>query len=186
MDDSGIIQLFIKRDERALEEAQRKYFRYCISIANNILKNMEDAEECVNDAFLAAWRLIPPNDPYSLATFLGRLTKNSAINMMKTRLTQKRGGGETELVYEELEECVARGGGVEDAFEKHELERIINQFLGRLPKSNRKMFMLRYWYCYSVREIAELLGKSENTVSVTLNRTRTKLRDLLKKRGYDV
>lgn len=185
MDDSEIVRLFRERDERALGEAEKKYSRYCTAIAVRILNNAEDAEECVNDAFLAAWELIPPNDPYSLATFLGRLTKNFAINFMKTRLTQKRGSGEIALVFEELEECVG-SSGAEEAFEQHELENAINQFLAKLTKTNRKMFMLRYWYCCSVREIAELLGKSENTVSVTLNRTRKKLRESLKKRGYDV
>lgn len=185
MNDSEIVRLFRERDERALGEAEKKYSRYCTAIAVRVLKNAEDAEECVNDAFLTAWQLIPPNDPYSLATFLGRLTKNCAINMMKTRLTQKRGGGDIALVFEELEECVG-GSGAEEALEQHELENAINQFLSRLAKSNRKMFVLRYWYCYSVREIAELLGKSENTVSVTLNRTRSKLKEFLRKRGYDV
>lgn len=185
MDDSEIIRLFTERSERALVEVQNKYYRYCMAIAMNILGDREEAEDCVNDAFLAVWQLIPPNEPYSLATFLGRLTKNFAINMMKTRLTQKRGSGDIALVFEELEECVG-SGGAEEAFEQHELENAINHFLAKLTKSNRKMFMLRYWYCYSVREIAELLGKSENTVSVTLNRTRTKLRESLKKRGYDV
>lgn len=186
MDDSEIIRLFMARDERGLAEAESKYSRYCTAIALNILGSREDAEDCVNDALEAAWQLIPPNCPVSLATFLGRLTRNSAVNMLKARLTQKRGGGEAELVFEELEECVAQGGGVEELFERHELEGVINQFLTRLTKTNRKMFMLRYWYCYSVREIALRLGTSENTVSVTLNRIRSKLKEQLKKRGYDV
>lgn len=185
MDDSEIVRLFHERNERALGETEKKYSRYCKAIAVRILGNAEDAEECVNDAFLAAWQLIPPHAPYSLATFLGRLTKNCAINIMKTRLAQKRGSGDIALVFEELEECVG-SSGAEEAFEQHELEDDINRFLASLSKSNRKMFMLRYWYCYSVREIAELLGKSENTVSVTLNRIRKKLRESLKKRGYDV
>lgn len=185
MDDSEIIRLFNERSEKALVEVQNKYYRYCMSIAMNILGDREEAEDCVNEALNTAWTLIPPSTPYSLATFLGRLTKNSAVNMLKMRLAQKRGGGEAELVFEELIDCAARGG-VEEQFDRRELEALINQFLGGLSKSNRKMFMLRYWYCYGVREIALRLGTSENTVSVTLNRTRKKLKELLKKRGYDV
>lgn len=185
MDDSKIIRLFTERSEQALVEVQNKYYRYCMAIAMNILGDREEAEDCVNEAFHTAWQLIPPNAPYSLATFLGRLTKNCAVNVLKMRLTQKRGGGEAELALEELVDCAAKGG-VEEQFDRHELEELINQFLGKLTKTNRKMFMLRYWYCYSVREIALRLGTSENTVSVTLNRTRKKLKELLKKRGYNV
>ncbi|MCM1165720.1 MAG: sigma-70 family RNA polymerase sigma factor [Lachnospiraceae bacterium] len=185
MDDSEIIRLFNERNERALSEAQTKYSRYCTAIAMNVLGDREEAEDCVNEAFHTAWQLIPPNSPYSLATFLGRLTKNSAVNLLKMRLTQKRGGGETALALDELAECAAKDG-VEERFDRRELEKLINRFLAGLTKTNRRMFMLRYWYCYSVREIALRLGTSENTVSVTLNRTRKKLKELLKKRGYDV
>ncbi len=185
MDDSGIINLFNERSEKALSEVQDKYYRYCMSIAMNILGDREEAEDCVNEAFHTAWQLIPPSAPYSLATFLGRLTKNSAVNILKMRLAQKRGGGEAELAFEELIDCAAQGS-VEEQLDRRELETLINQFLGSLTKSNRKMFMLRYWYCYSVREIALRLGTSENAVSVTLSRTRKKLKELLKKRGYDV
>lgn len=185
MDDSGIVRLFLARDERAIAEAQEKYGWYCLSIAVNILGDRTDAEECFNDALLAAWQLIPPNCPYSLATFLGRLTRNGAINTLKMRCTQKRGGGAGELALEELRECAA-AGSVEEELDRRELEKAINRFLARLTVTNRKMFMLRYWYCYSVREIALRLGTTENTVSVTLNRTRKKLREYLKKRGYNV
>lgn len=175
MDDSEIIRLFTERSERALAEVQNKYYRYCMAIAMNILGDREEAEDCVNETFHTAWQLIPPNTPYSLATFLGRLTKNSAVNLLKMRLTQKRGGGETELVLDELADCAARGS-VEEQLDRRELEELINQFLGKLTKNNRKMFMLRYWYCYSVREIALRLGTSENTVSATLSRTRKRLK----------
>ncbi len=185
MDDSEIIRLFTERSERALAEVQDKYYRYCMAIAMNILGDREEAEDCVNEAFHTAWQLIPPSTPYSLATFLGRLTKNSAVNLLKMRLAQKRGGGESELVLEELVDCAARDS-VEEQLDRRELEELINQFLGKLTKTNRKMFMLRYWYCYSVREIALRLGTSENTVSATLCRTRKKLKELLKKRGYNV
>lgn len=185
MDDSAIVRLFLDRDERAIAEAQDKYGRYCMSIAVNILGDRTEAEECLNDALLAAWQLIPPNCPYSLATFLGRLVRNSAVNVLKSRSAQKRGGGAGELALEELGECAA-SGGVEEELDRRELETAVNRFLARQTVTSRKMFMLRYWYCFSVREIALRLGTTENTVSVTLSRTRKKLREYLKKRGYNV
>lgn len=186
MEDSEIVRMFLERNENAIKEAQQKYSKYCNSIAANILKNAEDAEHCVNEVYLAAWNSIPPNRPQSLATFLGRLTKNNAINSMKALLTEKRGKGEICLVFEELEECIPGENIVEQAFERRELECAVNDLLAKLSKSHRKMFMLRYWYCYSVRDIASRLGTSENTVSVTLSRTRKKLKEFLKKRGFEL
>lgn len=186
LEDSEIVEMFFQRNEKAIQASQGKYSKYCLTIAANILKNREDAEEIVNEVYLKAWNTIPPNRPQSLATYLGRLTKNSAINLMKMRLAEKRGGGEVSLVFEELEECVPGGSSVEQTFSDGELEREINRFLSKLRSTHRKIFMLRYWYCYSTSDIAARLGITANTVSVTLNRTRKKLKDYLQKRGYEL
>ena len=186
MDDSEIVEMFWQRNDLAIHEAQAKYGKYCNVIAESILKNKEDAEDCVNEVYLAAWNSIPPSRPRQLSTYLGRLTKNLAVNIMKRRLTEKRGGGEVSLVFEELEECVSGGGSVEQSYEAKELTRAINGFLARQRRSHRKIFMLRYWYCQSVSDIAARLGTTPNTVSVTLARTRKKLKEYLQKRGFDL
>lgn len=187
MNDSDIVSMFVSRNEDAIRQAQRKYLKYLTVIAEGVLKNPEDAQLAVNDAFLAAWESIPPAKPASLSTYLGRLTKNRAVNMVKSNNAQKRGGGEVALVMEELAEVCANGSpGVEQVYENGELERAINGFLARLSRRHRDIFMMRYWYCMSVSDIASRLGTTSNTVSVTLSRARKKLKSYLQRKGYDV
>ena len=184
--DKDIVELFWNRDENALSAASQKYGKYCKTIAMNILQNNEDADECVNDALLGAWNSIPPNKPPVFSVFLARIVKNGAYDRLRRARSIKRGGGETELVFEELEECVSGRSGVEDEFEFKELQKAINSFLKRLSAKHRKMFLLRYWYSFSIKEIAARLGTTENSVSVSLSRIRGKIKDYLTKRGYDI
>ena len=186
MDDSEIIQLLFDRDETGLKAASEKYRSYCMKIAENITGSREDAEECVNDAYMKAWELIPPNRPELLSTFLGKLTRNIAINRRKRLMAEKRGKGEAALAFEELSETVKGGSDVEREFDKQELSREINEFLGSLPEYKRNIFICRYWYCDSVKKIAAEWGMTRTAVSVTLHRLRGELRVFLRKRGYDV
>ncbi len=186
MEDKEIVQLFLDRDERAIAAASDKYRAYCLKIASNILSSPEDAEFCLNEVFLKAWEIIPPHEPEMLSAFLGKITRNCAINMRKKVNAQKRGGGETELVYEELSDVVSGGAGVERDTENRELIAEINRFLEKLPPFKRNVFICRYWYCDSVRDIAAEFMTTENAVSVTLNRTRKKLREYLQKRGFEI
>lgn len=184
MEDNEIVRLFLERNEDALSAASVKYKNYCFAIALNILGSREDAEECFNDTLLKAWDLIPPHKPKVLSTFLGKITRNIAIDRHRQTLAEKRGGGEAAMAFDELAEIISGNLDVESEMERGELLREINDFLGRLPAQKRNIFMCRYWYYDSIRNIATAFGLSESNVSVILNRTRHKLRDHLKRKGY--
>lgn len=183
MESNKIIQLFFDRDEAAITAVSEKYGAYCSKIALNILTSKEDSEECVNDAFLKAWELIPPNRPERLSTFLGKLTRNLAINKLKYSSAEKRGNQKADLLLDELAEIIPSDSSVELEQERKELIGEINSFLRKLPKQKRNIFILRYWHCDSVKEIAASNGLSKNNVSVILNRTRKKLKQHLEKKG---
>lgn len=186
MDDSDIVRLFLDRNETALSVTEKKHGKRCMTVANNILKNREDAEDCVNDSYLKLWELIPPHCPQILGTFLCRIVRNTAINMLKAKNAGKRGSGIAEVVFEELEECIPDKGSVERTYESKELLAAVNSFLRQIPIENRRIFVLRYWYCCELSEIAERFGTRKNTVSVILNRTRGRLRKYLEEEGYDL
>lgn len=186
MEDSEIIRQFTERSNAAVAALQQKYGKYCGTIALNILGSREEVEECVNDALMRIWELIPPNEPQSLRAFLGKVTRNLAINRLKKLTAEKRGSGEITAVYEELSELISGKSNVERQHEQSEIMREINEFLSSLPERKRNIFILRYWYCESVSTIAQTLGISENNVSVTLSRVRDKLRTHLRKRGYEI
>lgn len=147
---------------------------------------MEDAEECVNDTYLNAWNTIPPHKPNILSAFLGKITRNLSINKYRHDRTEKRGGGQVPAVLDELLDIVSDSAGVEQSIEQNELVAAIDQFLAGLSKEKRKIFVCRYWYFDSVSDIAERFGMTENNVSVTLSRTRTKLHNYLLKRGFEL
>lgn len=182
--DDEIIRLLFGRDEEAIIVLSGEYGSYCTAIAMNILGVREDADECVNDAFLSAWNTIPPNSPEKLSAYLGKLVRNNAINRLERNRAQKRGAGGCEAVLEELEEIIPSGSSVEQSFEARELMGEISGFLQTLPAQKRKIFVCRYFYCDSVGDIANRFYISENSVSVTLNRVRKKLKAHLEKRGY--
>lgn len=184
--DSQIVQLYWDRDERAIPETAEAYGGYCYTIAHNILGSTEDAEECVNDTWLRTWNSIPPHRPKMLSPFLGRITRNLALNLFEHDRAKKRGGSEISLVFEELAECVSGSESAEQAMDEHELKLAIHDFLADLPAKKRKIFVRRYWYADSVAQIAKRMYISENTVSVTLYRLRAALREYLEERGFTV
>ena len=106
MEDSAIIDLYWARQERALEETDRKYGSYCWTIAHNILKNRQDTEECVNDTWLKAWNAMPPHRPAILSSFLGTITRNLSLDRYQAGRTGKRGGGRVTVALDELEDCI--------------------------------------------------------------------------------
>lgn len=186
MDDREIVDLYWKRNSNAINETASKYGGYCTSIARNILGNDEDAEECVNDTYLNTWNSIPPNRPSVLSAYLGKITRNLSFDRFRRRRADKRGGGEYELVLDELAECVSGAGSVEQEAERAELVLVINSFLDTLSKEKCSIFLCRYWYATPVSKIAASFGMSEGSVSVTLTRIRGKLKNYLKERGYDL
>ena len=131
--DEELIALFWQRDGNAIDERSRAYGAYCYTIANGILQNPEDAEECVNDTWLRAWNTIPPKRPQRLRIFLAKITRNLAFDRFKRRYAQKRGGGEICLALEELEECIDSGSVLESEVMAKELEQNINSFIYGLP-----------------------------------------------------
>lgn len=184
MEDSAIVQLYWDRNQRAIEETAAKYGNYCTSIAQNILGNAEDAEECVNDTYMNAWNSIPPHRPDMLSAYLGKLTRNLAFNRYKYNRAEKRGGSEVSAVLGELSELIPDTTNVERNIELDELSQAIDSFLNTLSSKKRRMFVCRYWYSDSVSEIAKQFGMKENAVSMTLRRTRLKLQRYLTERGF--
>lgn len=185
MDDSNIVQLFWDRNEAALSATEKKHGKRCRTVAENILNNREDAEECVNDAYLKLWELIPPNRPQVLGTFLCKLVRYTAIDMLRAKHRSKRGSGKIAVAFDELEECIPDKYSVENTYESKEIISEIEEFLKTIPIENRRIFILRYWYCCDLSEIAERFGTRKNTVSVILNRTRKRLREYLERKGFE-
>lgn len=181
MEDREIVALFCQRDQRALAETADKVAGYCFAIANNILADAEDARECVNDAYLAAWNAIPPHQPEHLAAFVGKLTRRIAINRLRQRLAARRGSGETEMVLDELVECLVGGETVEEQVAATELAEAINRFLRELPAIQRNVFICRYWYMEPIESIVLQFGFTPAKVKSMLFRTRQKLQNYLKK-----
>lgn len=184
MEDQAIIQLFWDWDQEAVAALGQKYGRYCRALAENILKNREDAEECVSDAYLRVWNAVPPERPRVLPAFLGRIVRNLAFNRWQSRTAEKRGGGEISQVLSELSECVSGGEDAAQALDRRELLAAIQDFLDTLPEERRRMFVCRCWYCDSVKDIAARLHTSPASVSMALHRTREKLRAYLLERGF--
>lgn len=186
MEDQKIVELFFSRSECAISETDSKYGRYCKYISQNILCNREDAEECVNDAYLDAWRAIPPHAPQNLKAFLGKLTRNLAIKALEKKQAEKRGGGQAELALAELDECISSNSSVEDLLDEALLTAAINTFLATLPAINRHIFVRRYWYVSSISDIAKQYDMSESKVKSMLFRLRKQLKAHLEKEGFFV
>ena len=183
MEDKQIVDLYWQRSDLAISETNQKYGRYCHTIAYNICGTNEDAEECVSDTWFRAWNLMPDRRPTILSAFLGRITRNFAINLIQAKNRIKRGGGEAVLALDELEECIPGGADPELALEEKELARAIGRFVSGLPKAEKKIFVLRYWYVASIDDIAETLGFSIGKVKTSLFRTRKKLKNYLEEEG---
>ena len=184
MEDAQIVALYWQREEAAVAESDKKYGQYCRRIARNILENEADAEECVNDTWLKAWNAIPPQRPAKLSVFLGRITRNLALNRRERETAQKRGGGITAAVLEELEGCLPAPMG--DPAEDMVIRETLDRFLAELPAETRQIFLQRYWYLCPVKEIAALHGVGESRVKMALLRARNQLKDLLEKEGIRV
>ena len=180
MNDSAIIQLYWVRSEQAISATEKKYGRYCHSIAYNILRNTQDAEECTNDTWLHTWNAIPPQRPTRFKSFLGRITRNLSLNRYEKQNAQKRGSGELTLILDELAECIPSGNSLEDTAA---IKDLLNRFLDILPEKSCRLFVRRYWYAASVKELAREFHMTENQVGVTLYRTREVLRSYLEKEG---
>ena len=182
LDDSEIIELFFERSEQAIIELSKKYGSVLTKIANNILNNQFDAEECVNDAYLGAWDTIPPQRPQPLLSYVCRIVRNLAVKKYHSNTAAKR-NSTYDVSLDELENCFPSSNSVEDEFNAKETARIIDEFLEALDEENRVMFVRRYWHAASIEELAELFHTSKHNISVRLSRTREKLKKHLIKEG---
>lgn len=184
MEDSQIIELFWQKNADAISETANKYGAYCFTIAENILHNTEDSEECVNDAWLHTWNAIPPQKPKVLRMFLAKITRNLSFDRFNARNAEKRGGGEIALVLDELGECLGGGADTEAAYEAKELRESIRRFVRELSERDGNVFVRRYFFTEPVAKIAKRYGLTESNIAVILSRTRKKLKLKLLKEGY--
>ncbi len=183
MEDKQIVDLYWARSESAISETADKYGKYCYYIAFNILYNDEDSKECVNDTYMKAWGAMPTHRPNKLSTFIGKITRNLSLHKYEKYTAEKRGAGQVALALDELKECVPSSDRVEQAVDNMVLVEIINSFLGDLSIETRKIFMRRYWYLSSIKEIATDFKVSESQVKMSLLRTRKKLKQIFEKEG---
>ena len=183
MEDSHIVELYWARSESAITETMSKYGPYCYQIAFNILANQEDAEESVNDTYLAAWNCMPPHRPSILSSFLGKLTRRLSIDRWRANRAYRRGGGEIELAIEELSECISSRNNVEWEVENAETAKLVNDFVNSLSVAERRVFICRYWYLDSISVIGQQFGYSDSKVKSMLYRTRKKLSAYLAEGG---
>ena len=179
MDDQEIVALFWARDERALEECRRQYGKYCRSIAMRLVSSSEDTEEIENDVYLKAWQTIPPNKPLTLKRYLGMITRQLALDRCRIISAEKRTGYQNLL--SEIEDVVS--DKEDDPVMRLVFIDTMNRFLSDLPDRSRKMFVQRYWYAYSIDEIAAAWKTNKRIVEMVLYRTRKRLHNYLKKEG---
>ncbi len=186
MDDREIINLLWQRDETGVSALEQKYSAYCNTIAMNILRNAEDAEECVSDTWLKIWNSIPPNCPESLKLYAARIIRNVAFNRYRDSHAEKRRGDPLCTPLEELSECIPGQFHMDDILQKRELNGGIQKFVAGLHTNERNLFLRRYYYADDISAIAHRYRMTENHVSVTLYRIRKRLKKLLEKEGYNV
>ena len=186
MEDQQIVALYWDRDEAAILETEIKYDRYLTKIAYNILNDTEDSRESVNDTYLAAWNSMPPQKPTVLSTYLGKLTRRISIDRFRYRTRDKRQSSQYAISLSELDECVSGGNTTEEALELTLLAEAIGSYLRTLSKETRTVFVGRYYYLDSIREIAAYCGITESKCKTLLHRTRLGLKEYLQKEGFDL
>lgn len=184
MDDQQILDLYFARDQQAIAETEHAYGPYCRKVAGTILDDDRDTEETVSDTWMHTWNSIPPKRPSYFKFFLAKLTRNLALSRWRSQTAQKRGGSQVTLALEELESCVSGGTDPESYVNRKELEQAITCFLKQRSQRERTLFLGRYFYLHSVRELAERYGLKENHVLQILSRTRKRLRTFLEQEGY--
>ncbi len=180
LEDAKIIELFFNRDEQGISELDTKYGKLFYKLSYNILQDREDAEECVNDSYLGAWYKIPPEKPFSLATYICKIVRNLSLKKYYGDTAQKR-DSRLCVAMEEMEDCLADMNGPEAQMEAQELSALLEKFLDTLTEENRVIFLRRYWFGESCRDIGTYVGMTEKNVSVRLTRIREKMKNYMKK-----
>ncbi len=184
MEDAQIVALYWDRDESALRETERKYGPYLTKIAVNILADREDSRESVNDTYLKAWNSIPPQRPTSLSAYLAKLVRDLSIDRLRARQREKRRASEYAQSLTELDECVSGGDTTAEHVDLHLLGEAISSYLRTLPAPARNVFVGRYFYADSLREVARYCGMGEGKAKSLLYRTRQGLKAYLEQEGF--
>ncbi len=184
MEDSRIIELLFERSQQGLRELSIKYEKLIFRIAMNVVNNNEDASECANDTYLGIWNAIPPQRPNPLISFICRIARNVSLKKYRSNTAKKR-KSTFDISMEELENCISTSS-VEEVWSAKQLGIAIDTFLDTIDKENRIIFLRRYWFCDSIKDISALLGISENNVSVKLSRIRTQLKSYLVQEGFEL
>lgn len=186
MEDDAIYTLYFQRNEGAIAATHQKYGSWCRGIAHRILNIKEETEECVSDTYLTAWNHIPPQKPAVFRAWLGKITRNLALDRWRKFSAEKRGGGEMDLALEELSFCVSGSDPIDEMIDSGTIHRAIDTFLSGLSETQRNIFLRRYWHLSSIREIAETYHMSEGKVRSLLFRLRKKLKEQLEKEGIEL
>ncbi len=184
--DGEIIELYLGRDERAIKLTEIKYSKQLFRIAYNVLNDKGDSDECVNDTYLGAWNSIPPQIPKSLFAYLSKLVRNFAITLYRKNTSQKRGRSELDVSLSEIENILCDGSSVEREAQSRALSDLINAFLSDLEKDDRFIFVSRYYFSYSVSDIASRVGESDAKIYKKLARLREQLKKKIEKEGFAV
>ena len=182
MEDSKIIDLFFERSEDAIIQTDKKYGKYCYAIAYNILYSEPDSEECVNDTYLRVWETIPPQNPNAFPAYIGRITRNLALNRLEYNKSKKRDSS-FDALLDEMQEMIPDESADPQSADEVALREAINSFLRSLEANTRIIFVRRYWYNSTVKDIAEDYSLPVGTVKSTLSRTRKRFREYLQKEG---
>ena len=180
MEDAKILDLYFARDEDAIRETDTAYGKRLHTLAKNILQNREDAEESVNDTYAEVWKSIPPRRPRYFFAFLASICRHLSLNRVDWKQAAKRRAQVVPLT-EEMENCIPDVKGVEQVAEEALLVSVINRFLVAQEKTKRNIFILRYWFLYSIRDIADMYGERESKIKALLFRMRNELKKLLEK-----
>lgn len=182
MEDERIIHLYFERNEQALTETAQKYGPLCHRIAMNILALHEDAEECVNDTYHKAWNTMPPQRPFSLKAFLGKITRNISISRYRANHAKKRCQNMQQLLLE-LDDCIPSPATVEREIESHQIAALISSWLDTLSADDRTLFIRRYWFGDALQELAAECGRTPGQMAQHMLKLRKLLRTELEKEG---
>ncbi len=184
IDDDKIIELYNLRDEMAISETDKKYGKLIFKIAFNILRSKEDSEEAKNDTYERAWTRIPPDMPRILSAYLSKVARNLSIDRFRYNKAKKRGGeSETDILLSELSDCIPSQSTVSEETEMKMLKDIIDAWLENLPREDREMFMMRYWFGENIKDIASIYKLTSKNLTLKLFRIRQKLKTHLEKEG---
>lgn len=184
-DDEQIISLYFSRDMRAVSETEKKYSAYLLKTAKNILRDGRDAEEAVSDVFARVWNSVPPDRPAHFGAYLSKAVRRAAIDRVRKNTAEKRAADTCAVSLEELAECIPSGSDPAKETEMNELAGFMDRFASTLSEEKRSVFMMRYFYFYSLKEISEATGFSVPKLKSMLMRLREDLKQKLITEGYE-